>query len=49
MKPNPLASLNHFTVPVIRAMEPILPLPGLTVKPIPLEQVVAVVGAPNPT
>jgi hypothetical protein len=22
MKPNPFASLNHFTVPVMRAMEP---------------------------
>jgi hypothetical protein len=27
MKPNPLASLNHLTVPVMRAIELILSLP----------------------
>jgi hypothetical protein len=49
MKPNPFASLNHFTVPVMRAMNPFLvPFAGLTVMPIPPEPDRACGGVASP-
>jgi hypothetical protein len=48
MNPKPFASLNHFTVPLMRAMKPFLSPAGANCEPDPARTGNAIVGAPDP-